>query len=350
MRDADSVLLPYLHSADEAEQKRLAGELLQTYAAPLVRRALWRRLGFYVDPSGRNQNFTDAADLYQDVMLCLVQKLSELRSLRDTNHINNFNHYVVRVAVNACNEYLRDKTPERSSLNHNLRDLMSRHPDFSVWKGENNSLVCGFAAWKKRKADAVRTIPPEQSEEIIQSLRRSGLVKPEFQRYPTGKILSAIFKQVGRPIEFDCLAELVAALLMIKDLPTESLDENDEGLSQELIDADPLPDALIEGREMLQRMWEELRQMPAIQRDIVCFKFSDHSGEDFFNLIIQARIATLKELTEVFGLTPEQLAQLASKMPMDIQALADHFGVTPQQISKLHHRAMKRLLDRLMEK
>lgn len=109
MRDADSVLLAYLHSADEAEQKRLAGELLQTYAAPLVRRTLWQRLGFYVDPSGRSQNFTDAADIYQDVMLCLVQKLNELRLLRDTNHINNFDHYVVRVAFNACNEYLRDK-------------------------------------------------------------------------------------------------------------------------------------------------------------------------------------------------------------------------------------------------
>jgi hypothetical protein len=97
-------------------------------------------------------------------------------------------------------------------------------------------------------------------------------------------------------------------------------------------------------------MWEELRQMPAIQRDIVCFKFSDYSGEDFFNLIIQTRIATLKELTEVFGLTPEQLAELAQKMPMDIQALAGHFGLTPQKISKLHHRALKRLLSRLMEK
>jgi DNA-directed RNA polymerase specialized sigma subunit len=143
---------------------------------------------------------------------------------------------------------------------------------------------------------------------------------------------------------------MVAALLMIKDLPTESLDENDEGLSQELRDADPLPDAKIEGWEMFRRMWEELRQMPAIQRDIICFKFSDHSGEVFFNLIIQARIATLKELTEVFGLTPEQLAELTQKMPMDIQALADHFGITPQQISKLHHRALKRLLGRLMEK
>jgi len=170
------------------------------------------------------------------------------------------------------------------------------------------------------------------------------------QRFPTGKILSEIFKQVGYPIEFDRLTEMVAALLMIKDLPPESLDQNDESLSRELIDAGPLPDVRIEGCEMLQRMWEEVRRMPAIQRDIICFKFSDHSGEDFFNLITQARIATLKELTEVFGLSREQLAELALKMPMSIQALADHFGLTRQKISRMYHIALKRLLERLAKK
>jgi DNA-directed RNA polymerase specialized sigma subunit len=170
------------------------------------------------------------------------------------------------------------------------------------------------------------------------------------QRFPTGKILSEIFEQVGRPIEFDCLAEIVAAALMIKDLPSESLDQNDEGLGLELIDAGPPPDAHIEEREMLQLMWEEVRRMPAIQRDIVCFKFSDHSGEDFFNLIIRAGIATLKELTEEFGLTPEQLMEIWKRTPMGVEDLARHFGVSRQQVSKLHHRAVIRLLDRLTKK
>jgi RNA polymerase sigma factor (sigma-70 family) len=350
MRDADSVLQAYLHSTDETEQKWLESELLQTHAAPLVRRALRQRLGFYVDQSCSGSNHTDAADLYQEAMLRLLQKLSELRSRRDANGINDFGNYVVRIAVNTCNEYLRDKAPERSSLNHNLRDLLTRHRDFGVWKGENNSLLCGFAAWKKRRTDAVQTITPERSDEIIQSLRRSGLIRQDLQRFPTGKILSEIFEQVGGPIEFDCLAEMVAAALMIKDLPPESLDQNEDGLGLELIDVGPTPDAQIEGREMLQLMWEELRRMPAIQRDIVCFKFSDHSGEDFFNLITRAGIATLKELTEEFGLTPEQLAEICKRTPMDIEDLARHFGVSRQQVSKLHHRAIIRLLDRLTKK
>src|SRR5215510_8370172 len=135
MRDADSVLQAYLHSTDETEQKWLESELLQTHAAPLERRALRQRLGFYVDQSCRGSNHADAADLYQEAMLRLLQKLSELRSQRDANGINDFSHYVVRIAVNTCNEYLRDRAPERSSLNHNLRDLLTRHWDFGIWKG-----------------------------------------------------------------------------------------------------------------------------------------------------------------------------------------------------------------------
>ncbi len=350
MHDADSVLQAYLRSTDETEQKQLEVELLQIYAAPLVQRTLRRRLGFYVDQSGGNPNYPDAADLYQESMISLLQKLNDLRSQPNTNHIGNFDHYVVRVAINTCNQYLRKKTPERSGLNHNLRDLMHRHRDFKAWKGQNNTILCGFAAWKNGAADTAQSISPEQSEEIIQTLRKSGLARQDLQRFPLTKIVSEIFKLVGHPIEINALSEIVATLLMIKDLPLESLDQTEEGMSRELVDGDLPPDAHIEGQEMLRQMWEEVRQMPAIQRDIVCFKFANYSGVNFFNLLIEAKIATLRELTEVFGLTRVQLAEVWKQMPMDIEALARHFGISRQQVSKLHHRALISLLDRLTKK
>jgi hypothetical protein len=83
MRNAGSFLPAYLHSTDETDQKRLESELLQANAAPLVWRALRQRLGIYVDQSCRGSNHTDAADLYQEAMLRLLQKLGELRSRRE---------------------------------------------------------------------------------------------------------------------------------------------------------------------------------------------------------------------------------------------------------------------------
>ena len=100
MHNADSLLLSYLHSTDVSERKRLEDELLRKYAAPLVQRTLQRRLRFYVDQSGGNPNFTDAADIYQEAMLRPFQKLKELRSQRDANHINNFDQHVARIAIN----------------------------------------------------------------------------------------------------------------------------------------------------------------------------------------------------------------------------------------------------------
>lgn len=350
MHYADSVLLAYLHATDDAERKRLEGELLQTHAAPLIRRTLRQRLGFYVDPSGRNPNSPDAADLYQDVQLCLLQKLSELYLQQRTNHIGNFGHYVVRAAINSCNEYLRHKTPERSSLRHNLRDLMSRHRDFSIWKGENNALLCGFAAWQNQKMAAVQSLSPEQADEIVETLRKAGLARQDIQRFPLTRIVSEIFNRIGHPIEINGLAETIAALLMVKDLAPESLDQNEEGESREVIDPRPAPDMQIEGREMLQRMWIEVQRMPAIQRRVVCFKFADHSGEDFFHLILAARIATLAELAEAFKLTREEFINVGKQLPMDNTALARYLGTTRQHVSKWHHRASKRLIERLLKK
>jgi len=350
MHNVDSVLRDYLHSTDDDERKRLEGELLQTYAVPLIRRTLRQRLGFYVDQSGRNSNYPDAADLFQDVQLSLLQKLNELHSQQNTNHIGNFGHYVVRVAINSCNEYLRHKTPERSSLNHNLRDLMSRHRDFGIWKGENKTLLCGFAAWKEQRTTAIQSIPPEKSDEIVEALRKAGLTRPDIQRFPLTKIVSEIFNQIGHPIEINHLAETIAFLLMIKDLPPESLDQNEEGDSRELIDPGPAPDVQIEGREMLQQMWVEVLRMPCKQRTVVCFKFSDHSGEDFFHLILAAKIATLDELAEAFELTREEFIKLGKQLPMDTAALADYLGIARPLVSKWHHRASKRLIERLLKK
>jgi hypothetical protein len=48
----DQLLLPYLQASDQSERQQHLDELLMVHAAPVVRQALRRRLGFYVDQSG----------------------------------------------------------------------------------------------------------------------------------------------------------------------------------------------------------------------------------------------------------------------------------------------------------
>ena len=76
----DQLLLPYLQATDESERQQLLDELLLVHAAPVVRQALRRRPGFYVDERGTNPHNQDAEDLFQEIMAKIVQALHDLRN------------------------------------------------------------------------------------------------------------------------------------------------------------------------------------------------------------------------------------------------------------------------------
>src|SRR5215204_1736575 len=95
----DSVLLPLLRSADEAEREQLLSDLILFEASPLVRNTLRRRLGFYVSPLGANPRNHDAEDLYHDVMTKLIGLLNDPQLRAGRLEVKNFRQYVLRVAT-----------------------------------------------------------------------------------------------------------------------------------------------------------------------------------------------------------------------------------------------------------
>src|ERR1051325_9273395 len=143
----DQLLLPYLQASDESERQQHLDELLMVHAAPIVRQALRRRLGFYVDQRGTNPHNHDAEDLYQEIMAKIVQALHDLRGASSKTDIQNLKQYVSRIASNACNDVLRTKSPARARLKNNLRFLLTNHQDFAVWNMETETLA-GFAVWR----------------------------------------------------------------------------------------------------------------------------------------------------------------------------------------------------------
>ena len=131
----DLLLLSYLHSPLESERERLLSELMLVRAAPVIRHTLRLRLNFYVDHTGASPNNPEAEDLYHDIIAKLIERLNEAKGDPERQEIRDFRQYVARVAVNACNDYLRGRSPARSRLKNNLRDLLDRHPDFLLWRG-----------------------------------------------------------------------------------------------------------------------------------------------------------------------------------------------------------------------
>lgn len=349
MHDADSVLRALTETTNELEVKRLRDELLLGHAAPVIRQTLRQRLRLHGGSS--NYHPPDAEDLFNDVIVRLIEKLSELRAHPTKRGIRNFSLYVARVAANACNDYLRVRKQERHRLKHKLRNLLDRHPDFRVWKGENNAIFCGLAAWDSLDSALIQSVSPKQTEEVLEKLRSIIFTKKAPQDLPLSKVAVETLRLIGQAVELEQLVQIIADFQGVKDRLPESLDVAESGLSQRLTDTSPRSDTLIEGRESLRQYWEEVKKLPTDQRNTICLSFEDESGEDLFSLLVDAGIATIPELAAEFGLSSEQFDELWMRIPMlDNLELAEHLGATRQQVSLWRFRAQSRLRKWLIDR
>ena len=338
----DAILLPFLQSTEESERAQLLSDLIFVCAAPLIRHTLRQRLGFYVNQRGINPQNHDAEDLYQDVIAKLVQLLNDPQLKSGKIEIKNFRQYVTRVTTNACNDYLRAKSPARSRLKNNLRDLLDRHQDFAVWKTENETL-CGFAEWRnKTKSSTSQKLLVELIERpgVFQSAKFS---REDIRQATLNKIVIEVFKWVNSPIEVDALVNLLTVLLDIKDHPVESLDDETVYLSQRLIDATVHCGSRLELRDILQRLWVEVKLLPPNQRDTFCLSFEDESGDDLFSLLLSTEIVTLQQLAQELDRSLEQLMSLWQQMPMDNASIANELNATRPQVNKWRFRALRQL-------
>src|SRR5688572_2914185 len=221
----DQLLLPYLQASNESERQQHLDELLLVHAAPVVRQALRRRLGFYVDQRGLNPHNQDAQDLYQEIMSKIVQALHDLRSSAAKADIQNLKQYVARVAANACNDVLRTKSPARARLKNNLRFLLTHHRDFAVWKTEGETLS-GFAEWRDTSQSESSQRELFDLEGTIATFRSTRFRNENIKQVPLTRVVAELFRWVGSPVELDNLVNAVAMLLDVKDLPDESINED----------------------------------------------------------------------------------------------------------------------------
>src|SRR6266568_9547646 len=145
----DNLLLPYLKASDESERQHHLDELLIVYAGPVVRRTLRQRLGFHVNQLGVNPYNPDAEDLYHEIIAKIIEVLTALPTSSRTE-IEDFEKYVGRIAINACLDYIRIKSPARTRLKYSLREILSRKSEFVLWKSEEEFL-CGLKACSKER-------------------------------------------------------------------------------------------------------------------------------------------------------------------------------------------------------
>jgi RNA polymerase sigma factor (sigma-70 family) len=339
----DNLLLPYLHAGNESERQQRLDELLIIRAAPIVRQILRRRLGFYVSSQGVNENNQDAEDLYQEAMTRTVQVLHDLHSPSTITSVDNFEHYVARIASNICVDFLRTKSPARTRLKDSLRDLFRRHKDLVSWEYENE-ILCGFAVWRNSGKTAFSEQASRDIEAKSESFQVARFADEDVRTAPLPQIAAELFDWIGGPVEIDVLVRLMASLLDVRERPLESLDDPvTPSWEAHFGGGPPSSESALQAKELLEQLWGAIKRLPSEQRDAFCFGFEDQTGQDLFSALLGAGIVTLKDLAKGLGRSVEEVARLRMLVPMDSAAVAAELNASRDNVYKWRFRAVQRL-------
>jgi RNA polymerase sigma factor (sigma-70 family) len=343
----DNVLVPYLSARDEQEREQHLVELVTIRAAPLIRQVLRRRLAFYVSAQGVNGNNQDAEDLYQESMTRVVQVLHQLYSASGIE-IDNFNLYVSRIASNTCTDFLRAKSPARTRLKDSLRHLLKRHTDLVSWE-HDGELLCGFAPWRNTGKSAFSDQPWQDLETKLESFQSLHFADEDVRFAPVSQITAELFYWIGGPVEIDVLVRMIAYLLDIQNEQIESLDDPLPTKWDSYVVSRTRSDEFhLEANETLLRLWQEVIQLPAEQRDAFALSFEDEAGEDLFTMLRAAEIVNWDEIAQAMGRSVQEVVRLRARMPMNGASVAQELKASRENVYKWRFRAIRRLKSELL--
>jgi RNA polymerase sigma factor (sigma-70 family) len=332
----DVLLEPLLVEAGDDQTDELLLQLINLHADPVIKGVIRFKLRL---SSYRETQRAEADDIYQEVLLQLLAQLQKFRKLPDGHPIADLRGMAAIIAHRTCARWLRRQFPERHALKNRLHYLLTRQPGFALWQNADGQLVAGFAAWQEQKNLAPRRAVDLQALANLSGPARGGKALAD--------TVAAIFNDVRGPIEFDELVSAVASLLGISDQPIESLAEDEDAITSMPDHGEPDPAWRIEKRMFLQRLWEELQQLPRNQRAALLLNLKETSGFGCITLFPATGIATLRQLAEAVEMPLESFAELWNDLPLEDAKIAELLGLTRQQVINARKSGRDRLTRRL---
>ena len=338
----DSLLEPLLQSASDHQADQFLSTLIATHADPVIKGVIRYKLHL------RSRHATERAeadDIHQEVLVRLLAELQQLREQPDAYPVADLRGLAAVIAHRACSRWMRRQFPERHAFKNRLYYMFTRQRGLALWQSENGKRMAGFAAWQERKnaANAGQLRQASDDERLMAQIRLLKTGRPQ----EWGATLAAIFNYLGGPIEFDELVSALAALLQIRDQPLASTDPNEGAIRLRADSAEPNAAWQVEKRIHLQRLWEEVRQLPSNQRAALLLNLKDAGGRGCMALFPATGIATVSQLAEILEMSAARLAELWNELPLQDTRIAEMLGLTRQQVINLRKSARERLTRRL---
>jgi len=334
----DRLLEPLLSETNDEKADELLLQLITVHAGPVIKGVIRYKLRL---TRYRTTEHVDADDISQDVILQLLAQLQRFRKLPAENPITDVRGMAAIIAHRTCSRWLRRQFPERHALKNRLHYLLTRQRGFALWQDENGKQVAGFALWQNQRVIQARALL--EGDALAEQIRmlKSG------SQHDLAEAVATIFNQVRGPIEFDELVGTLATLMGISEQPIESLAEAEDALAFIADAANPNPAWQIEKRIFLQRLWEELQQLPLNQRAALLLNLKYANGFGCITLFPATGIATVRELAESLGMTANAFAQLWNDLPFEDARIAELIGLSRQQVINARKAGRERLARRL---
>ena len=323
----DVLLEPLLAEASPAQADELLSQLITDHAEPVIKAVIRFKLRF---STNRETQRAEADDIQQEVVLQLLSQLQRFRKLPDGHPITDMRGMAAVIAHRTCARWLRRQFPERHALKNRLHYLLTRQRGLALWQGEDGKLVAGFAVWQQQKK------PARSAPNFPSMAKREGLAET----------VASIFNYLNAPVEFDELVSGVATIQGISDQPVESLTD-DEDAVHEPPAQEPDQAWRTEKRMFLQRLWEELQQLPRNQRAALLLNLKDPSGFSSITLFPATGLATMRQLAEALEIRAEDFAAIWNNLPLEDARIAELLGLTRQQVINARKSGRERLARRL---
>jgi len=332
----DVLLEPLLTEVSDEQADEMLSQLIAVHAEPVIKGVIRFKLRL---SSFRETQREEADDIYQEVVLQLLAQLQRFRKLPDANPITDVRGMAAVIAHRTCARWMRRQFPERHALKNRLHYLLTRQRGLALWQDNEGKQLAGFAAWQQQ-LQTTRSLP--EIEKLPPHLRALKSDKPQH----LAELIASLFNYLGGPIEFDELVGGVAALQGISDQPIESL-ADDEDASFEPAAVEPDPAWRVEKKFFLQRLWDELQQLPLNQRIALLLNLKDASGFGAITLFPATGIATVRQLAAALEISADELAKMWNDLPFEDSRIAELTGLTRQQVINTRKSGRERLARRL---
>jgi len=332
----DTLLEPLLVEKSDDQIDDLISQLITVHAEPVIKGVIRFKLRL---SSYREAQRAETEDIQQEVVMQLIAQLQRFRKLPDGHPIGDVRGMAAVIAHRTCARWLRRQFPERHALKNRLHYLLTRQRGLALWHDDDGKLLAGFALWQLQKKPV--RVSTNLAKSLPAQLRALRVDKPQ----ELAQALAGIFNYAESPIEFDDLVSLVAVIQGISDQPFETLSDDDTAV--EPAAAEPDPAWRIEKRMFLQRLWEELQQLPVNQRAALLLNLKDASGFGAISLFPATGIASVRQLAAALEMSAETLAELWNELPIEDARIAELVGLTRQQVINARKSGRERLARRL---